>query len=116
MSVDIGSYIVRTPGTVGGRPRIDGTRVTVQAIALCYKQGDTPEEIAFRYGYISAAQVYAALAYYHANRDEIEADIAAEAEVYEQMAREAKHTSQTIAQPVAQLEGGFPDANAAVLR
>jgi uncharacterized protein (DUF433 family) len=94
MSVDIGSYIVRTPGTVGGRPRIDGTRVTVQAIAVCYKQGDSPEEIAFRYGYLSAAQVYAALAYYHANRDEIEAGIAAEAELYEQMVRADQQAKQ----------------------
>ena len=80
MSIDIGSFIVRTPGTVGGRPRIDGTHVTVQAIAVCYRSGLMPKEIVFQYGYLSATQVYAALAYYHANQDEIEADIKAEAE------------------------------------
>lgn len=112
MSIDIGSFITRTPGTVGGRPRIDGTRVTVQAIALCYKHGDSPEEIAFNYGHLSAAQVYAALAYYHANRDEIEAEITAEAEFYEKMAREDRQAKQTLSQPME----GMSDANAAVLR
>jgi uncharacterized protein (DUF433 family) len=43
-----------------------------------YKQGYTPEEIADQYPYLILAQVYTALAYYHANREEIEADLAAE--------------------------------------
>jgi uncharacterized protein (DUF433 family) len=38
----------------------------------------TPEEISDRIGHLSLAQVHAALAYYHANREEIETDIAAE--------------------------------------
>jgi len=43
-----------------------------------YKLGLSPEEIADRTGHVSLAQVYAALTYYHANRAEIEADIATE--------------------------------------
>ena len=38
----------------------------------------TPEEISTEVPHLSLAQVYAALTYYHANRDKIEADIAAE--------------------------------------
>jgi len=40
--------------------------------------GMTPEEIALEYPHLTLAQVHAALAYYHANRDEIESDIATE--------------------------------------
>jgi uncharacterized protein (DUF433 family) len=97
MSIDIGSFITRTPGVVGGRPRIDGTRVTVQSIAICYKRGMMPEEIVFQYGYLSAAQVYAALAYYHAHQDEIEAAIKAEEELYDQMARADRETKRAAA-------------------
>ncbi len=43
-----------------------------------YKMGMTPEEIALEYPHLTLAQVHAALAYYHANRDEIEADISQE--------------------------------------
>jgi hypothetical protein len=40
--------------------------------------GMTPEEIALEYPHLTLAQVHAALAYYHANREEIEVDIARE--------------------------------------
>jgi uncharacterized protein (DUF433 family) len=78
MVTDIGSLIVRSPEICGGRPRIAGTGVSVRRIVGWYKQGLSPEEIAEQFGHLSLAQVYAALAYYHANRDEIEADLAAE--------------------------------------
>jgi hypothetical protein len=39
----------------------------------------TPDEIAVEYPHLTLAQVHAALAYYHANREEIEVDIAREA-------------------------------------
>ena len=78
MSTDIGSLIVSTPEIRQGRPCIAGTGITVHRIAIWYKLGHSPEEIARRYGHISQAQAHAALAYYHANRDEIEAEIAAD--------------------------------------
>jgi hypothetical protein len=43
-----------------------------------YKQGLTPEEIITEVPHLSLAQVYAALTYYHVNREEIEVDLAAE--------------------------------------
>ncbi len=95
MPVDIGSLITSTPGVVGGRPRIAGTRIAVRAIAIWYKQGNTPEEIADQYDHLDLAQVYAALAYYHANRDEIEADIAAEEALYEKLATENQQALKT---------------------
>lgn len=86
--VDIGTLIVRTPEIRGGRPRIAGTGVTVRRIVGWYKLGLSPEEIADRIGHLSLAQVHAALAYYHANREEIEADIAAEEIEAERLERE----------------------------
>jgi uncharacterized protein (DUF433 family) len=77
-TVDIGTLITRSPEIRGGRPRIAGTGVTVQRIVGWYKLGLSPEEIAERIGHLSMAQVHAALTYYHANREEIEAAIAAD--------------------------------------
>jgi len=74
--VEIGSLIDRDPSIRGGRPKIAGTGVTVSRIAGWYKTGLSPEEIALEYPHIGLAQVHAALAYYHSNRDEIEADLA----------------------------------------
>ena len=86
--VDIGTLIARDSEIRSGRPRIAGTGVTVRRIVGWYKLGLTPEEIVQRIGHLSLAQVHAALAYYHANRDEIEADIAAEEADADRLERE----------------------------
>jgi uncharacterized protein (DUF433 family) len=89
---DIGSLIVRSDDIRGGRPRVAGTGVTVRRIVGWYKQGLTPEEIITEIPHLSLAQVYAALTYYHANRAEIEADIAAEdTEATQLEMRHARH-------------------------
>ena len=75
---DIGTLISRNPDIHDGCPIIVGTSVTVGRIAIWYKQSLTAEEIADRIGYLTLTQVYAALTYYHANRAEIDAEIAAE--------------------------------------
>ena len=75
---DIGKLIVRSGDIRGGRPRLAGTGVTVRRIVGWYKLGLSPEEISEKVGHLSLAQVHAALAYYHANQEELEADITAE--------------------------------------
>ncbi len=75
---EIGTLIDRDPKVRGGRPKLAGTGLTVSRIAGWYKMGLTPEEIALEYPHLTLAQVHAALAYYHVNRDEIEADLAQE--------------------------------------
>jgi uncharacterized protein (DUF433 family) len=84
-AADIGALIVLTPDVRGGRARISGTGVTVRRIVEWYKLGYSPEEIAHEIGHITLAQVFAALAYYHANQEEIEADLANEKDVAERL-------------------------------
>ena len=86
--VEVGTLIVRTPEVRGGRPRIAGTGVTVQRIVGWYKLGLNPEEIVVEVPHLALAQIHAALAYYHANREEIEQDIAEEEAVAEQLEQE----------------------------
>jgi len=76
MSVEINNLLVSSPDIRNGRPRIAGTGITVHRIAIWYRLGHSPEEIARRYGHLTVAQVYAALTYYHANQAEIEAELA----------------------------------------
>ena len=92
-AVEIGSLIDRLPLIRGGRPKIAGTGVTVMRVAAWYKMGLTPEEIATQYGHLSLAQVHAALAYYHANPEEIEADLAQEEAYAEMVDRESESRS-----------------------
>lgn len=84
--VDIGTLIIRAPNLRGSRPIIAETGTSVRRIAVLYKQGNSAEEIARLMTHLSIAQVYAALTYYHANREEIDTDLAEEQEAYEQLA------------------------------
>jgi len=86
--VEIGTLIERESGIRGGRPKIAGTGLTVRRLVGWYKMGMTPEDIALEYPHLTLAQVHAALAYYHANRDEIEADIAQEEQAAAQWERQ----------------------------
>jgi uncharacterized protein (DUF433 family) len=88
---DIGSLISRTPGLHGGRPCIAGTGVTVRRIAVLHNAGEAPEEIAANFGHLSLAHVHAALAYYYANKAEIDADLAAEEREYQALAEQHRH-------------------------
>jgi len=91
---DIGTLIAQTPGICGGRPRIAGTGVSVRRIAGWYKLGLTPEEIATQIPHLTLAQVHAALAYYHANRDEMDAQMAAEEAEADRLEREHRESSE----------------------
>jgi uncharacterized protein (DUF433 family) len=77
-TIPIGTLIDQDPAIRGGRPKIAGTGLMVSRIAGWYQMGMTPEEIALEYSHLTLAQVHAALAYYHANREEIETDLARE--------------------------------------
>ncbi len=87
-AIDIGTLITRNPKIRGGRPIIVGTGMSVRRIVGWYQLGLSPEEIAQEIPHLTLAQVYAALAYYHANRDEIDTDIANEEAEYERIEKE----------------------------
>jgi len=81
---EIGTLITRDPALRGGRPILAGTGVCVRTIAIDSNRGLSPEEIAAERPPLSLAQIYAGLAFYHANKQEIDADIAAEEQAYEE--------------------------------
>jgi len=71
-------HIVRVEGVCGGRPVIEGTRLSVKLIVGWARMGMTPEEIAAQYSDISIVQVADALAYYKDHPEGIEAEFAEE--------------------------------------
>jgi uncharacterized protein (DUF433 family) len=85
---DLGTLIISTPETCGNSPRIAGTRITVQRIAVWDKMGMKPEEIIVEIPHLNLAQVHAALAYYYANKEQINADIAIEEAEYDRVINE----------------------------
>jgi uncharacterized protein (DUF433 family) len=86
---DIGTLIVKTPDTCGGRPRIAGHRLTVHNIAIDFNAGMKPEDILAERPQLSLAKIYAALTYYFANQTVIDREIAEDEEEYNRL--EAEH-------------------------
>jgi uncharacterized protein (DUF433 family) len=78
-----------TPGTCGGKPRIAGHRIRVQDIALWTEEGRSADEIVADFPQLSLSDVYAALAYYHEHREEIDQDIREDEEFFQQVKTEA---------------------------
>ena len=77
MSISIESLLEQIEHR-NGRLCVAGTATTVHRIAVWYKMGWSAEDISRRYEHLPIANVYAALAYYHANQAEMEAEIAAD--------------------------------------
>jgi uncharacterized protein (DUF433 family) len=86
--IDIGTLIDQTPEICGGRPRIAGTGVSVRRIVGWDRQGLTPEEIVVQIPHLTLAQVHAALAYYHSNLEQMDAEMAEEEVEADRLARE----------------------------
>ena len=69
------NLIYRNPEVRGGRPCIVGTDLRVLDIVISKIFAErTPDQLAEDYA-LSMAEVYAALAYYHCNKAEIDEDI-----------------------------------------
>lgn len=69
-------HVTRTPGVCGGKPCVAGTRIRVWDIVALTELGRSPDEVLVAYPRVTIADVYAALAYYHDHRDEIDREIA----------------------------------------
>ncbi len=68
----IGNFIVATPGTCDGEPRIAGTRIKVRHVyTWIEQQGMTPAQVVENYPHLTRSAVHAALAYYWSHPDEI---------------------------------------------
>jgi uncharacterized protein (DUF433 family) len=67
---------VKTPGIVGGRPRIKDTRISVDFLARFIISGTQPEEIAEMYPHLTLGGIYDAISYYYDHQAEIDQIIA----------------------------------------
>lgn len=82
------AHIEITPGTCGGRPRIAGHRIRVEDIVVWHdRMGQSADEIVSRFPQLSLADVYAALAYYHDHREEMDGQMEANERFVDEMRR-----------------------------
>jgi uncharacterized protein (DUF433 family) len=76
LPVDIGTLIARIPGIRGGQLHVVGAGVSLRTIVYMEREGLTPKEIVDDMPHLSLAQVHAALAYYYANKEQVDTEMA----------------------------------------
>jgi uncharacterized protein (DUF433 family) len=82
--MDIGQFIVKTPGTCGGRARLAGKRIPVSSIYRWFLQGSAPEDILGKFDEASLSEIYAAISYALTNSAEITREIGSEDQLVSQ--------------------------------
>jgi uncharacterized protein (DUF433 family) len=82
----VSEYIVSTPDTCGGAPRIAGSRIRVKDVVIWHvHQGMSPGEIVSKWPHLTLAGVHSALAYYYDRKDKIDEEIAGDAAWFDEM-------------------------------
>ena len=89
--VDIGRLILSDPALHGGRPCLAGTGMTVHAVAARHLRGLGAAEILDEFPHLDLGRIHAALAYYYANKAQIEADLEADRSLGEELASRYPH-------------------------
>jgi uncharacterized protein (DUF433 family) len=85
-TITLDSHIEITPGTCGGKPRIAGHRIRVEDIVVWHdRMGQSADEIVSRFPQLSLADVYAALAYYHDHREQIDGQMEVDAKLVDEL-------------------------------
>lgn len=80
---------------------VRGSRVSLDSIVYAFHQGQTPESTAQSFPALSLEQVYGAITFYLANRDEIDAYLAKAGEDYEARRQAARDVDPAFYQKLA---------------
>ena len=88
----ITQHITKTPGVCGGKACIAGHRIRVMDVVVWHEmRGHSAAEVVAMFPCITLADVYAALAYYFDNREEIQECFRKDEEVVQELL--ARHPS-----------------------
>ncbi|MGE0601282.1 MAG: DUF433 domain-containing protein [Dehalococcoidia bacterium] len=90
-SVELSTLLVSKAGYRQGRPCLRGTGITVHNVAGYYRAGHTTEEFCADNPDLDPSLFFAAVAYYLANREQIDAELDADIELEKQLAAESPH-------------------------
>ena len=86
-----------------GVVRVGQTRVTLDTVVKSYLVGDTVEQIAQAYDTLRLADVHAVISYYLSNRDEVDAYLAEQDKLADQLQQQIESKTGTWAQLRAKL-------------
>ena len=85
MTLTLGAELIPLTRDKHGSIRVGKTRVTLDSIAYCFKDGDSPEEIVEAFPTVSLSDVYLVLGYCLRHADEVEEYLAQGQQIAKEM-------------------------------
>jgi len=82
-------YVEKTEGAY----RVAGTRVSLDSIAFCFREGLSPESIVESFPALTLEQVYGAIAFYLANQSAVDEYLRESEEQFSRSASESRRRS-----------------------
>ena len=71
--------------------RVGDTRVSLDSVIYAFAQGHAPESIRQQFSSVSLEEIYGALAFYLANREEVDRYLARQQQVWDRVKQQAVH-------------------------
>lgn len=81
--------------------RVAGTRVSLDSVVYAFRSGESPESIAQSFPVLSLEQVYGAIAFYLAHREEVDASLARTEREYAKLLETARRADPMFYQKLA---------------
>ncbi len=78
--------------------RVGKTRVMMDSVVATFLQGHSPETIQQEYPALALDEVYGALAYYLANRDEVDRYLKRQGEIWKELREKSEQASNPVVQ------------------
>jgi uncharacterized protein (DUF433 family) len=78
--------------------RVGKTRVMMDSVVAAFQQGHSPETIQQEYPALTLEEVYGALAYYLANRDEVDRYLTRQGEIWNELREKSGQASNPVVQ------------------
>ena len=86
--------------------RVGKTRVMLDSVVAAFQQGHSPETIQQEYPALTLEEVYGALAYYLANRDEVDRYLKRQGEIWNELREKSAQASNPVVQRLRGLAAG----------
>jgi len=86
--------------------RIGATRVSLDSVVYAYRQGHAPEAIHQQYSTVSLEEIHGALAFYLANRDEVDCYLQRQQQAWDQLRQQAEQQALPVVERLRALQAG----------
>jgi uncharacterized protein (DUF433 family) len=93
-----------------GALRVGATRISLDSVVYAYIGGDSPESIQEQYPGLTLEEVYGAITFYLANREEVDQYLKKQEKLWEDLRKEAEKNPSPVVERLRALRAQMPSS------